>query len=731
MMKNIKILMQSFMVALCLIGQINFCFAQTAGLLLNARQQFFDKNGNPLSSGTVNTYIPGTTTNKTTWMDGGEVNPNTNPIVLDASGYATIYGQGTYRQIVKDRNGNLIWDAVTSPGGTTSSSTLIGDGQPVGTIKPFAGIVIPNQYLFAYGQTLNRTVYPDLFAAITIVQAVTCTNSSNVLNGLADTSQISIGAVIEIICVAPGTTVTAKTATTLTMSNFSNVSQNATLTVFPWGDGDGSTTFNIPDLRGVALAGRPNMDGSLSGKGNITSTFYGSNPNGLGQNGGSQSHTLVQSELSIALGSATSVVTDPGHSHIETYGTGSGIGMADCANCNGTINAPQSTVLATTGITVATTITNASGGNAHSIIQPTITVNYIIKVTADINQSSTNGVASIGGMTGVIACGSGIQCLANTISVTGAVTSVNNSDNTINIAPTTGNVFASLNLSNINTWLAKQSFADGDFQLNGSSSGGTVIKAPATGGGTATLFSGSDTILGVASTATLTNKTFASSTDVLGGVTATFGSDATGDMYYRNAGGILTRLPVCTGTNVIGVSAGIPACVAQSSSAMVLLNTLTASNSATLSDVTSFTNIYSQYEIVFENLVIATNQQNILFQIHSGGAFKSTGYLAASWVASSGASASTTGVVITSNSTAGTLPANAAPGVSGRIRVITPSTSGIIAIFGEASYISSGAAFVFVNAGGFWNTAAVVDGFQVLSGSGNLTSGVIKIYGIL
>jgi len=50
--------------------------------------------------------------------------------------------------------------------------------------------------------------------------------------------------------------------------------------------------------------------------------------------------------------------------------------------------------------------------------------------------------------------------------------------------------------------------ASGDLILSGSGSGSSTLNAPATGGGTATLFAGSDTILGAASIATLTNKTF-------------------------------------------------------------------------------------------------------------------------------------------------------------------------------------------------------------------------------
>lgn len=52
---------------------------------------------------------------------------------------------------------------------------------------------------------------------------------------------------------------------------------------------------------------------------------------------------------------------------------------------------------------------------------------------------------------------------------------------------------------------------NGNFSLTGSGSGATIVKAPATGGGTATFFPGSDTIVGAAATQTLTNKSIAGS----------------------------------------------------------------------------------------------------------------------------------------------------------------------------------------------------------------------------
>lgn len=45
---------------------------------------------------------------------------------------------------------------------------------------------------------------------------------------------------------------------------------------------------------------------------------------------------------------------------------------------------------------------------------------------------------------------------------------------------------------------------------------------------------------------------------VLRGVTTTLGSDATGDIYYRNSGGVLTRLGIGSSTQVLTVTGGLP-----------------------------------------------------------------------------------------------------------------------------------------------------------------------------
>lgn len=96
----------------------------TGTFLPGGLQQFCDANGNPYAGGTLNTYIPGTTTPKTVWSDVGQTTPQPNPVVLDSAGRASLWGQGQYRLILKDAAGNLIWDRVSicGSGATTFAS---------------------------------------------------------------------------------------------------------------------------------------------------------------------------------------------------------------------------------------------------------------------------------------------------------------------------------------------------------------------------------------------------------------------------------------------------------------------------------------------------------------------------------------------------------------------------------------------------------------------------------
>lgn len=402
--------------------------AADATLLPNAKQQYLDDAGNPVASGSVGYYIPSTTTKKTVWQDATKTTPQTNPVPLDAAGRpqpaGQTYGDGTYRQQVKDANNEVIWDAIvtsTGSGGGGSVTPTVGDGNIVGTILPWAGLVAPPNYVFAYGQLLLRASYPLFFATITNTTNVICTSGLNILSGIADTQNIRLGSPVEASCIPPGTQVTAKSPTSVTLTAAAAISTVATATFFPWVNGDGSTSFNVPDFRGQALVGRNNMGGTASTALN-TQFFgvgFGSTPNALGAPGGNQSIALVNGNLppytpagTIANGAITNTVTGGVNGSTSTSTTVSASGVQLLSGSTAIVVGSSQASSVFTG--------TAAGGTSIpiSLVQPSVTTNYIIKVLPDVSTAVATGVASLGGMTGALACGVGLNCSANTITNT-------------------------------------------------------------------------------------------------------------------------------------------------------------------------------------------------------------------------------------------------------------------------------------------------------------------------
>lgn len=63
----------------------------------------------PLAGGKLYTYWAGTTTNKKTYQDEGQVATNTNPVILDANGEADVYLDGSYALVLKDSADVTVW----------------------------------------------------------------------------------------------------------------------------------------------------------------------------------------------------------------------------------------------------------------------------------------------------------------------------------------------------------------------------------------------------------------------------------------------------------------------------------------------------------------------------------------------------------------------------------------------------------------------------------------------
>ena len=251
---------------------------------------------------------------------------------------------------------------------------LGGSSLPAGIEVDWPGLVAPTGWYLEYGQTENRAANPNLLAALAPTFACVITSGSNAITGISSTDGWYTGMPIESAGFPSGTTITVTSSTTATASVNATAASSA-MQVFPWGNGDGATTFNMPDGRGYVYAGKDNMGGTPVNR--LTTAQFG-DATILGKTGGNQGVTLTQAQLSVALGTAASTVSDPGHGH-----SGAFLALGTQSSAGGSYTMGDVTVRNTgqsaTGISVATTITNAAGGNAHSNVQPTSIRNKIIK----------------------------------------------------------------------------------------------------------------------------------------------------------------------------------------------------------------------------------------------------------------------------------------------------------------------------------------------------------------
>lgn len=179
------------------------------------------------------------------------------------------------------------------------------------------------------------------------------------------------------------------------------------------------------------------------------------------------------------------------------------------------------------------------------------------------------------------------------------------------------------------------------------------------------------------------------------------------------------------------VSNGASADPAFKSGGWTLLNTLTASTSASLSDTTSLTSSYSEYEIEFTDILPATNGVTGQLRINSAGV-QTTGYIANTIVFANGSATGTAAAPTTFipvYSATGVL--NTGNGLSGKMYINNPSSSGITHIVYGNMFQRSAALSGWCGCSGAWNTAGAITGIEFTFSSGNIASGSIKIYGRL
>jgi hypothetical protein len=211
---------------------------------------------------------------------------------------------------------------------------------PVGSIIDYAGYVTPPHYYSCDGLEKDRVRDYLLFNAITSATTVTLTSGNNTFSE-PGSGNYYIGMSIEGDGIPPGTTVINIVVPIVTMSANATITGPSFVRVFPWGNGNGSTTFNLPELRGYVRAGSNGV------------TFGGAS---IGFKGGSATHTLTIAEM-------------PAHDHPGSVAEGS-----DNDTGNGRVEF-QGDFTGTVPIVVA----SQGGGAAHNIVQPTALVKTLIR----------------------------------------------------------------------------------------------------------------------------------------------------------------------------------------------------------------------------------------------------------------------------------------------------------------------------------------------------------------
>jgi microcystin-dependent protein len=266
---------------------------------------------------------------------------------------------------------------------------------PIGAIQSFVGFSAPNGFLLCDGTAYSRATYAALFSILSISQTGNTTSGNPTITNIPSTTNMDVGMPISGTNIQSGTTIsTVNSSTSITMSK--NATANGTgisFVVAPYGIGDGSTTFNAPDLRGRAGIGA----GTGSG---LTKRI-------LGVTGGEENVTLTLSQMP----SHNHSFTDYGHSHSGNTGVESnthyhpsymrvtsqeagGYGLTITGGFQNRVivsgnsydypgyqpaSAQHTHSFTTNSASANITINYAGSGSGHNNMQPFLPLNFIIK----------------------------------------------------------------------------------------------------------------------------------------------------------------------------------------------------------------------------------------------------------------------------------------------------------------------------------------------------------------
>jgi hypothetical protein len=378
------------------------------------------------------------------------------------------------------------------------------------------------------------------------------------------------------------------------------------------------------------------------------------------------------------------------------------------------------------GIAYNSALNSGAGGYqitfpVTSIISPVITGATISGST--ITTSTYNGNTWTAG-TGTLTIAAGKTLKAdNTLELAGT-------DGTVMTFPTTSatlartdtgqtfsgtQAFGTLTATTING----NTFTAGSYTLSGTAAKTlnftNSLTLAGTDGTTMTFPGVSDTVVTLATTQTLTSKTINGASNAL---TVRLANDVTGNLPVAN-------LNSGTSASATTFWRGDATWSAPPSGSVVFLETLTPSAVANIQSTVSWSG-YSSIEVYFMNLVPVTN--NVLFtaQVVIAGGIQTTSYGAQLIFSSAGAAGGATSAASAFQSSA-TVPNTAGIGVSGTCKFLNIASStqqkGFVGTFAQVG--------VGGTIGGVWAGTSALTGANFLFASGNISTGTIKIYGIV
>lgn len=333
-------------------------------------------NGSNAAFSTSKGYVSGTLQ---VYVNGLLQAPTTHVTEVSASA-------GTFTLDVAPATGDIVtvvYDYAVSAGGNAASvqGYSANDLTPIGVMQPYAGRTAPNSWLLAYGQAVSRSTYISLFQVLNpFVGSFTVTIATpGVLTLTGHGFQTGDGLYLTTSGALP-TGLSANTryfairvdANTIRLAtSYANAiagtaiatsgSQSGTHSLYasPFGIGDGSTTFNLPDARGRVIAGLDIMGGTSADRLTAPSTTGSINGDVLGNSGGEEAHTQTVAEIAT-------------HSHEQNTQTLKYVGSG------GQFTTPAGGALVNTG-TVNNTAQNTGSSTPFNVVQPTLVANVIIK----------------------------------------------------------------------------------------------------------------------------------------------------------------------------------------------------------------------------------------------------------------------------------------------------------------------------------------------------------------